>query len=103
MNVRFFLISASLNPPFSFFLHPKLLLQRIHPPKILLGVQASRQIRHPVPLRTSAQDEVQFILQSSQRHIQQEEQSRRKEIDKAEPEARPMRVSEMHQMPLPIS
>ena len=47
----------------------------------------SQQIGHPVSLGTSAKDLVKFILQAPQRHIQQEEQPGREEIDEAEPES----------------
>ena len=51
------------------------------------GRRDAQEVGDPIALRTAAQDEVQFILQAAERHIQQEKQARRAEIDEAEQEA----------------
>ena len=56
----------------------------------------AEKIRHPVALRPTAKYLIQLILKPTQRHVQQEEESRREEVYKPEPEARPIRMFEPH-------
>ena len=57
----------------------------------------AKKIRNPVPLGPASEDIVQFILQSVKRHLEEEENTCRAEIDEAEPESGSVRVPEIHQ------
>ena len=56
----------------------------------------AQQIRDPVTLGSTAEDLIELRLQAAQRHIQQEKQPGREEIDKAEPESGPVCMLESH-------
>ena len=56
----------------------------------------SQQVRDPVPLGPPAENLVKLLLQAAERHVQQEEQPGREEIDETEPEPGSVCVLEPH-------
>ena len=61
---------------------------------MLFRSRDAQQVGDPVSLGPSAQDIVQLILETAERHIQQEKQPGREEIDEAEPKSGPVCVME---------
>ena len=57
----------------------------------------AQKVRDPVSLSASSENIVQLVLQSVKRHIEEEENPCRAEINEAEPESGSVGVPEIHQ------